>query len=233
MKKILALLLFSISCQLTHAYDIQLPHSVDMMAFSDITQHRDMYAVAEIMPVGWSESGIFAYIKKEHIAGRGGVMFTYVIMSAIDDETQWKLIDDWPESNEVSIQQSINKHASLLQEQFTKFGIVQNPNIELLHFPSRINNNTYRPEILITRNSKKDPFLGDIATVTVNMQKNDKKKRILYLKQPGALSFWIAGYFQSPFEDRIVVAIGEENWGFEGSEGGFIFSGCSLSKGFH
>ncbi len=207
------------------------PKPAAMMAFSG-KPGNNMYAVHEITPLGWSREGAFAYIETEYVEGRGGVLFTYVVLDAVNDRVLWRYEDDWPDSGDVELQVSMMKIEALLEAQLRHYGIIREAGIGLLGFPLREEGVQYTPKIALEKKAENDPFLGDIRSVSVYMHRDGSKKRIYHRNDPGALSYWIAGYFKSPFEPRILVAIGEERWGFEGTEGHFVFSGCSLQHGF-
>ena len=212
--------------------EVQIPAKADLMVFSR-PMSSSMYAVAEIMPIGWSEDGKFAYAHRRSVAGRGGVLFSYIIVSSVTDEIVWKYEDDWPDSNTVTAAESVQRSREPIEVHLGKHNIVQGQGTTLNGFPLTREGASFEPELKVLRKAEKHPFLGDIASLGVHMVRDGAEtKRILHRDDPGAFSYWIAGYFLSPFEPRILVVIGEEKWGFEGTEGDFIFSGCSLTRGF-
>ena len=211
--------------------EIIVPKPAAMMAFSE-KPGNNMYAVHEITPLGWSRDGAFAYIETEYVEGRGGVLFAYVVLDAVNDRVLWRYEDDWPDSGDVELRVSMMKIGELLKAQLGRYGIIREEGVALQKFPLREAGMRFAPEIVLEKKVENDPFLGDIRSVSVYIYRDRVKKRIYYRKDPGVLSYWIAGYFKSPFEPRILVAIGEERWGFEGTEGHFVFSGCSLQRGF-
>ncbi len=214
-----------------YAADLKIPMLVDMMIYSK-SPSKNMYFVSEIYPIGWSKDGHFAYIEKNEVAARGGVKFSYFIINAVTDKVVWSFIDDWPNSNNATVVQSIERSNKSFEEKVNKYQIVQNAGVDLHAFPMSQGRQIFSPKIEIIKKKEKHPFLGDIQSVGVFMNKNKKRKRIFFKKDPGAFSYWITGYFISPFEERILVGIGEEKWGFEGTEGSIIFSGCSLKGGY-
>lgn len=227
MKKFLSLFAFLIITVSGYALDLHIPKPVDMMMYSKPSS-KSMYAVAKIYPVGWSKNGYFAFIQENDVEGRGGVAFSYIIINTITDKIVWNHLDDWVDSNDVNIKQSIERVKKVLSKHLMKYQIIQNRGVEFYSFPLIQGEQVFSPNIEIIKKQEKDPFLGDIQSVSIFMNKGTKKKRIFFKQNPRALSYWISGYFLSPYEKRILVSIGQEKWGFEGTEGSFIFSGSSL-----
>lgn len=207
------------------------PIRAQMMSFSDAPSDS-IYFIAKIYPLGWSKQGHFALIQENEIAGRGGITFTYIIIDAVSDQLVWHYVDDWPGSSNISVRHSLDKQAGRLSKKLDQYGVVRNAGVRLSSFPIAFDKNTFFPSIDIKRKKARDPFYGDIEHLSVYVTDGQRSKKIFSKTDPGAFSYWIAGYFASPFENRILVAIGEEKWGFEGTEGSFIFSGCLLSSGF-
>ena len=76
MKKAFITILFCwISCS-AFCQEIHIQKNIDMMAFSR-KPSKNMYAVSDIMPIGWSKDGKFAFVHKRSVAGRGGVTFSH------------------------------------------------------------------------------------------------------------------------------------------------------------
>ena len=230
MEKILTAILLCCFSFSAFGQEIHIQKNVNMMAFSK-KPSSNMYAVSDIMPIGWSKDGKFAFVHKRSVAGRGGVIYSYIIINSVNDGIIWIYEDDWPNSDTVRVGKSIQKNQSIVVEQLKKYEIVQGQGTDLYDFPLLRDGAVYKPELKVRKKPEKHPFLGDIESLAVYMLRDDiKRKRIFYKDNPGAFSYWIAGYFLSPFEQRILVAIGEEKWGFEGTEGDFLFSGCSLTR---
>ena len=228
MKKFLTLFTFFIITTSGYALDLQIPKSVDMMIFSK-TPSKNMYTVSKIHPIGWSKNGYFALVQENEVEGRGGVEFSYIIINTLTDKILWNHLDDWLDAEDITIKQSIKRVKKVLVKHLAKYKIVQNVGVDFYPFPLKQDEQTFSPSINIIKKKEKDPFLGDIHSVSVFMNRETKKKKIFFKQNPNAFSYWVSGYFMSPYEKRILVSIGEEKWGFEGTEGHFIFSGCSLT----
>ncbi len=212
MKSIISIFTFFLISVTGYAYELQIPKPVDMMKYSE-SPSEDMYSVSTIYPIGWSGNGYFAFIQEDEVAGRGGVKFLYIVISSTTDKIVWNYLDDWKNTNDVSVAKSIERVRKVLVEHLVKYQIVQNSGVELHPFPYHKDNQVFFPKIGISKKEDKHPFLGDIQSITIFMNRNEKKKRIYVKEDPGALSYWVSGYFASPFEKRILVSIGVEKWG--------------------
>lgn len=208
------------------------PASVDIMAYS--TRKPDgFFTVSEIFPVGWSRDGKFAYITKVSVGGRGGTLFTYFIVDTVTDKVVSEFEDDWSDSSDVSIEESIRKKMDIYSSQMHKYKILEGEGVRFFNFPIKDGGKTYEAKLEVVNKADEDPFLGSIQQVDVFVTLDGSISKRIYSKgDTRAYSYWIAGYFLSPFEKRALVIIGEEKRAFEGTHGDFIFSGCSLERGF-
>jgi len=233
MKRFFATTVLALVASASPAQEIQRPSDSGIMQFSE-RSGKSMYSVEDIFPIGWSERGSFAYVTRIQVAGRGGTLFSYFVVSAVTDDILWKLDDDWPATNSVSIDQSMARNRAALLQMLDRHSIRQGRGTRLREFPLVAEGVQYRPKIAVKKKKEGDPFLRrDIEQVSLHILRSDgTQKTILTKSDPGAFSYWTAGYFRSPYEPRILVAIGEQVPGFEGTEGHFLFSGCSLRKGF-
>lgn len=82
------ILFFCFSCS-AFSQEIHIQKNLNMMAFSK-KPGKNMYAVSDIMPIGWSKDGKFAFVHKRSVAGRGGVIFSYIIINSVNDKIAWK-----------------------------------------------------------------------------------------------------------------------------------------------
>jgi hypothetical protein len=242
MKEIALVLLLLFANGVVLGQDSIVPAKVDIMRFSQMPSDR-IYAIAEIMPFGWSRDGKFAYLQKKYIAGRGGTLFSYVVINTVTDEVIWQYDDDWLDSNSVDAEVSFAKNRVNIETILDEYNIVHGKGVRLHNFPLVLNGNEYESKLEIIKKTGEAlveleesgmvGFLGDIQSFKTYIVLNGRKKKNIFTKHdPKAFSYWVSGFFQSPFEERILVVIGEETWGNEGTEGGFIFSGCSLNTGF-
>ena len=232
MKRFFAATVLALVTSVCSAQEIQRPSDSRIMQFSE-RSGKNMYAVEDIFAIGWSEQGRFAYATRTHVAGRGGTLFSYFVVSAVTDDILWKLDDDWPATNSVSIDQSMARNRAALLQMLDRYSIRQGRGTRLREFPLVAEGVQYRPKIAVKKKKEGHPFLGDIERVSLHILRSDGTQKTIFTNSdPGAFSYWTAGYFRSPYEPRILVAIGEQVRGFEGTEGHFLFSGCSLRKGF-
>lgn len=213
------------------------PATVNMMAFSK-KPSSSMYAIDTIIPIGWSRDGKFAYITANEVEGRGGHIFQFIIINTKNDKTIWKHEDDnenGMEINKTTISQSIQKNAKVLSHNLEKHNIIQDKGTTLFRFPYTSGNKKYEASInTVYKPQRKDQYgIGSIDSMKVLVTQNSNKNKIIfYTNKTDAFSYWIAGYFKNPYDKQILVAIGQEDFVFEGTEGSFNFSGCSLDSGF-
>lgn len=229
------LVLFTILFSINLFAGERIPGFIDLMVYSEKPSSR-MYEVKRIAPIGWSKDGKFGFIKEDPVEGRGGVIYRYTILNTVDDNVAWLQLhdtfDDENTNNDFTL--SYKKHKKTFLEALEKYNIIQGEGIKFLDFPYiEDKNNSYDIELKTTKWKKKNPFRGDIKTLKVYATLNSsKKKRISSKNKSIAFSYWVAGYFKSPFENRILVLVGEEEFGFEGTEGDFLFIGCHTKLGF-
>ncbi len=210
---------------------------INLMAYSQKPESGMMYQADSIIPIGWSRSGYFAYIKEAPVEGRGGVIYTYVIFDSINDKIVWSTEHDIIDGTEDSFEISYKQFKPTFLKALQKFKIEQGEGTKFEKFPYKsLEGSSYTIELKTQKRLSKNPqdfFLGDIKSLKVNVLKDRNIKKKVYSKENlRAFSYWSAGYFKSPFEERILIVVGEEIYGFEGTEGKFIFIGCDLKRGF-
>ena len=86
----------------------------------------------------------------------------------------------------------------------------------------------------ITYSSDAYGFFNDnITRYTVVVTANGRSKNInTFDSDAMTRKIYICGYSLSPFEDRALIILAEENFVFEGTELFYVFSGCHLGTGF-
>lgn len=109
---------------------------------------------------------------------------------------------------------------------------------EFLQFPIGKNNTVYNSNIVdVEYKDGLDGFFDNnvVAKYVVEITANNRKKIIGNFNPLNFLTryVYICGYFLNPFENRALVVIAEEHWGFEGTELTYRFSGCHLGVGFN
>lgn len=223
------------------------PKQCDLMEYS--VWPNGMYHNPSFYPVGWSEDGKFAYVVRRMLEGVGGSRTDFVIFDAVEDVRSFHVRHEsipgppgepggeglFAEEGEAEGEESVSLEE--MERQFAgaleRYSIVKDTGALFKPFPLKINNETYTAEVITTPETDKDAFNDEIGTYDVFVvSSSGRKKRITGSNDVQGLSLWIAGYFLSPFEPRVLVVIGRESFVFEGAEPFFIFSGCNLKVGF-
>lgn len=193
-------------------------------------------------PIGWSEDGRFAYIRSRTMDGRGGTVFDYVILDAVTDEIAWYRSDDsfdweafqndpdydYDREPEIAWERNGDAFLGALED----FNIQVGAGVDLRRFKFQHRGVAYDATVTTTAADPPEMF-DELESYEVRVIRSDgTSKRITGSDEVLGYRMWIAGYFKSPFEDRILVVIGREQYVFEGTEAFFHFSGCHLNVGF-
>lgn len=193
--------------------------------------------VDKFYPIGWSKDGNFAYILEPADEGLGNYMFGVVIINLVSDEVIWDWYTDPIVDEELYREDVWKKHYDEFKEALNENGITQVRKIKLedtyftynkKDFVVRLENETEKdPDINIEliSGSKiyiKSPDLGE------KLVAEEKYESSMILGQQ------ISGCLISPFEDRVVVILKTERWGYEGPPNVVEFEvyGANLSTGF-
>jgi hypothetical protein len=105
-----------------------------------------------------------------------------------------------------------------------------------LPFPFRRNNTVYDCRITNVEYKDGEGFFdgGAVSRYNVLVTVGNKSKIINSFTPVGLTGFvYVCGYFLSPFENRALVVVAEEQWGHEGTELDYRLSGCHLEAGFN
>ncbi len=199
-------------------------------------------SVAEVLtdkfyPIGWSKDGNFAYILEPADEGLGNYMMGIIIINLISDEVVWEWFSDPIVDEDVYREDLWKKHYKEFKQKLNKNGIVQVRNIKLLepYF-------THDKKDFIARletKTEKDPDINvDLVSgckIFIKSQKNGEKL-IAEKKYEASMILGqnIAGCLISPFEDRVIVILKNERWGYEGPPNVVEYEifGANLSTGF-
>lgn len=204
--------------------------------YSYSAPYNDIYGFPGMRIWGWSRSGKIAYSVERNIEGRGGTLIQFIIFDTVTDTTVYELNID---SNDYTINQTPGNLINMLYElektkiinAMDKNNIVQRQT-DFLPLPIKSPKGEYNCFVNIEQEEFPE-FYDRIKEYRVNVSFNGKNKIIKNTTDVEAVSVYTCGYFLSPFENRAVVIIGEERWGFEGTELFYLLSGCNLDRGFN
>ena len=192
--------------------------------------------------LGWSRDGKFAYIKENSGGGRGGSIYTFLVMDSLTDKIIYqKVIDTYDfYSNDKSIDVDALMDNIVKNEIIPKYGIVYNPKVKFLTFPFRINGVLYTAEADVKKrpaNRETDytekPVIVSFKLKITRTGTGTKTIRSANVDKNQYESIYVLGAIKSPFEEKIVVLhtfnFFNMCWGADLVP---IVSGCKLDSGF-
>lgn len=195
----------------------------------------------ELRPFGWSPDGAFAMLTVEEVDGRGGVVYTYRVRSAVTDEDLYLLEDDsfsWPpgsaEAENPTAEISWARVGEAVSKVLASYGIVQDPEIAIRRFPIESPVGTVTADAVVAFEAEpEDADFDRVDGYEVWIRRERRSaKRIASEVDVFAFGARVLGYFASPFEPRILVLCGEERYVFEGTAVAYRYFGASLVVGF-
>lgn len=195
----------------------------------------------ELRPFGWSPDGAFAMLTVEEVDGRGGVVYTYRVRSAVTDKDLYFLEDDsfyWPpgseEAENPTAEISWGRVGVEVSEVLASYGIVQGAGITVRGFPIESPFGSVTADAVVAFEAHPDDAYFDrLDAYEVWVRRAGRSaKRIASEVDVFALGARVIGYFGSPFEPRILVLCGEERYVFEGSAVAYRYFGAALAVGF-
>jgi hypothetical protein len=238
------MMIFSFGGNIIFAQDMKLPAKINLFqyvvpkdAVYDYSHpYNDIYGFPDARIWGWSANGKIAYSTERSIEGRGGVAVHFLIFDLVTDEIDFEIkIDsndyDIDDSNENTIIYLYNLNRENIVNAINRNKIIDKASI-YLPLPAKIKNADYSCHSNIKYETEPE-FYDKIKDYSIIVSRNNKSKIVKTATDVEALSVYVCGYLQSPFEDRILIVTAEEKWGFEGSELYYYFVGCHLERGFN
>jgi len=194
------------------------------------------YLVDKFYPIGWSKEGHFAFITEYADEGIGGYMFKIDVINLINDQVEWS----WEsEPDDDNYREEIWKdNYKTIKTELNKYGIIQKRNMEIgnvfFNYKGKEFNIKLKTETEVDRDYGFDVIVG--TKIYLNSPQLGNKKVYEYKETDYSmiLSQLIAGYIMSPYEDRILIILKNERWGWEGvpSVVYFELTGANLTTGF-
>ncbi len=193
--------------------------------------------VDKFYPLGWSRDGNFAYLIEPADEGLGSYMVGIIIVNLVSDEVLWSWFTEPSVDEELYREDIWKKHYDEFKEKLNKYDIVQVRNIRLEDTYFSIDQTDYI--LRLETKTKKDKDLNiDLVNQSdvyiKSPQMGEKLITTIKYEPSFILSQQIAGCLVSPFEDRIVVILKNERWGYEGPPDVVEFEvyGTNLITGF-
>jgi len=201
------------------------------------SQQADKVLKDKFYPIGWSGDGKFAYIVEEVDEGCGCYFFKIAIQDLHTDKLVWNWkFNDQGKSEDIKTVWS--KNYDDFKKQLKQYKIVQQTKFSLGGVRFAYQNEDFT--LSMETKTKQDKDFGlDVVTETyirIQSAKQGTKTIYQYIEQGASvvLSASVAGYLQSPYENRIVVIHFDERRGYEGPPNVITIklAGCQLSGNF-
>jgi hypothetical protein len=222
---------------------------MDEPEYTDSRIIDDMKYPARGNIIGWSPNGLVAYedlgLHYDFNYGppRESIEIKLVIFNAVEDKILEKIEVEYNKNNMTEKSNALNRLNVILRRYNINGGMEnyldEKIGGELLQFPIRIGNITYDSWLEATVEALEDDYGWDERVIKWDLivSNGTGNKRIAAGKNPsigyGYGTTQIMGYYKSPYENRIIVAIRNFQRGFEGDIGWYIgFYGCHLGFGF-
>ncbi|MDR0447303.1 MAG: hypothetical protein LBH07_01395 [Treponema sp.] len=231
------------------------PPRINFFRYSESSSKSLLYGFPESRIWGWSGNGKVAYSTEAFTDGRGGFVIEFIIFDLTSDRKLFELrIDSYDHYNEESDNHnwdSFKNNSAAVEDLYTLFSadilnalrihnIIAGQKTDFLSLPFRKNNMVYNSRIIAVEHRKDESGLGlafdDIVSrYTVLVTADSKRKIIGNFNPVNSMTFhvYVCGYILSPFENRALLILAEEYWGFEGTELAYRLSGCHLGVGFN
>ncbi len=234
-----ALVVISMLCaaQLSGAQGYTVPEAV-----SGVTSESALASGYRFLPFGWSADGKFAWLESRDVEGRGGTIYTYTIYDAVEDAVVYSRVDDsfdWGTQADAADvvgteAESWKRSGAEVSAALAKFGIVQDPHVQVAAFPLDRAGDRYTAALVTRDDPTKDEADDDrISSYTLGLTSRARgSKQVTHQDKVGAATVQVVGYILSPKEPRILVVVSEMRRGFEGYDETLRFFGAHLGVGF-
>jgi len=200
------------------------------------SSNDDNFLSDKFYPLGWSQDGYFAYITELADEAMGCSVFEFNILNTINNTNVWKFTAQIENNTDLDTVWKIN--SDLIKKKFSEFKIIQQDEIELGKTSFNHNNKDFK--IVLTNETQTNKEYGfDVITATkISLSSQQLGTKLIYdYKEVGyslILGQLVVGQILSPFEDRIVVVLKNERWGYEGPPNVIYFDliGSNLTESF-
>ena len=196
----------------------------------------DSYVLDKLYPIGWSKDGHFAFMTEASEEGLGIYMLRIEILNTINGKIEWTWETDT--ENENYREEVWKDNYDLFKEELNKYNILQTKNNLIAEAFFTYNNEDYYINLKHTTEVNRDYGFDVIVgtEVYINSEKLGKKKIYEYYEPEYSMMLGqiVAGHIISPYEDRLLVILKNERWGWEGPPNVvyFTLTGSNLNTGF-
>ena len=228
---VICLCIFSVHC--IQAQELKFPQKINPFQYSISTSQYPPHA-PDVRIWGWSNNGKVAYSIEREIEGRGGQQIDFVIFDLIKDLVVIELKMDSEDHDGDTDEDLYNLYKSNILSALKANNIIDKK-VDFLRFPITKNNTVYNGHIIDIEYKKGAiGFDNVVSRYKVSVTANNNKKIINNFNPITSETgyIYVCGYFLSPFENRVLIIVAEESWGFEGTDLYYRFAGCHLGTGF-
>lgn len=203
---------------------------IDFPIMFEQTTSRSGVDVTEFYPIGWSETGYFAYMQHDNMDDGIGqhTDFYVAIQDLVTDEIIWDF-EYFSETEAITVQQVWYDNMEISRT-MDDYGIVM-MECEFESFPFRYGWRNYDADILWDTVSDE---MYTPSSYSVKIWKGNRNKNIASDVEAYVEDIEAYGAFISPYEDRFAVVVQEYQYGFEGPpyEVEIAVYGCHAKAGF-
>ena len=226
--------LFILSIHFIQAQELKFPQKINLFQYSTSVS-KYQFSTPDARIWGWSNNGKVAYSIEREIEGRGGQQIDFVIFDLISDLVVIEIKMDSENHDGARDEVLYNLFKNNILNALKTSNIIDEK-VDFLRFPIARNNITYNGHIIDIEYKKGEiAFDNVVSKYKVSVTANNNRKIINSFNpirnETGYV--YVCGYFLSPFENRALIIVAEESWGFEGTELFFRFGGCHLGTGFN
>jgi len=190
----------------------------------------------KLYPIGWSQDGKFAYIVEFADEAIGYSVYEFNILNTINNSNIWQFRTGLGNNNKLDT--IWNSNIELVKQKLIENKIIQQENLELGKVSFKHNNKDFK--IMLENKTKINEEYGfDVITESkISLTSKLLGTKIIYDFQEKGYSMVlgqiVTGQIMSPFEDRIIVILKNERWGYEGPPNVIYFTliGSNLTESF-
>ncbi len=193
--------------------------------------------VGNLIPIGFSRDGKFAYLYESSNEGIDYYNCHFVLRDLRSDSTVLELIHRGEIPNAGNWKSMMAEMRAIYEVFLQKYGIVKGT-FELQSFPihagadqiaPRVEKSVYPPGTIFYA----DRFLKAAEVFLVHSRLGEKSVAKIDLRDWMAFGYDQVGYLQSPYEDRVVLIMMRTTWGWEGGPSTLDFELCGAHLSTH
>lgn len=195
------------------------------------------YLEDKFYPIGWSKKGHFAYIVEPADEAAGLYFFEFVIQNMVSGKLEFSWKNPETDSGKGNLKSTWDANYDMFKSKLNEFEIYAQENIVIN--PNSFTHKENQYNIKIKTKTKQSDFGFDVVEDTkVALESPQLGSKSVYEYTEKGYSMVIgqivSGYILSPFEDRIVIVLKNERWGYEGPPNVVFFTliGSNLNESF-